>query len=107
MIEDPYANRNSLTYLSVKAFEQPALGTIGNMGPLNVQGPPTWQLDLALSRTFQVRENQKLEFRSEAFNLANSLRRMNPTVALNSNVFGQFNTSYDARVMQFVLKYVF
>ena len=107
VLGDPYADRGSLTYLNIKSFEQPALGTIGNMGPTNIEGPGTWQFDLALSRTFQFRETQKMEFRGEAFNVTNSLRRSNPTVSLNSNIFGQINSSSDARIMQFVLKYLF
>ena len=107
ILGDPYGDSDSLNYLNPSAFAQPALGTIGNMSPNNIQGPGTWQFDMALSRTFEVREAQRLEFRGEAFNVTNSLIRMNPTTALNSNTFGQINTSRDARVMQFVLKYVF
>jgi hypothetical protein len=73
---------------------------------------------MALSRVFRVRENQNLEFRAEAFNVTNGLRKGNPgattaapfistVVNLNTNTFGQINTSGDARVMQFALKYVF
>ena len=80
------------------------------MSPNNIEGPRTWQLDMALSRTFQVRERQRLEFRGEAFNVFNSFIPGDPTAnftALNNNTFGQINFSKDARIMQFVLKYVF
>jgi hypothetical protein len=62
---------------------------------------------LGLSRSFTPREAQKLEFRAEAFNVTNSLRKGNPNTALNSNTFGQITTSLDARIMQFALKYSF
>jgi hypothetical protein len=107
VLGNPYQDRDGLNYLNPNAFALPALGTIGNMSPQNIEGPSTWQFDLALSRSFQVRENQKLEFRGEAFNVTNSLIRMNPTLAMNNNTFGQINTARDARIMQFVLKYVF
>ena len=74
------------------------------MRPANVEGPGTWKLDTAITRTFQVRENQKLEFRGEAFNVTNSLIPGNPTNSLSSNTFGQILTSGDARVMQFALR---
>jgi hypothetical protein len=45
--------------------------------------------------------------RAEAFNFTNSLRRMDPTVSLNSNTFGQIRTAQDPRIMQFALKYLF
>jgi hypothetical protein len=107
ILASPYGNRDSLNYLNPSAFEQPALGTLGNMSRANVEGPGTWQLDIALSRVFQVREAQRLEFRAEAFNLTNSLRKGNPDNTVNNNIFGQINTSSDARIMQFALKYSF
>jgi hypothetical protein len=108
ILGSPYGDRSSLTnYLSPNAFTQPALGTIGNMGRGNISGPGTWQLDLGLSRTFRLTENQRIEFRAEAFNVTNSLIRGIPTITLNSNIFGQINSSADARIMQFALKYVF
>ena len=107
ILEDPYADRSSLNYVNPAAFAQPALGTIGNMRPYNVEGPGTWQLDMALSRTFRVREGQSLEFRAEGFNVTNSLIRGNPSTNINQNTFGQINMSSNARIMQFALKYAF
>jgi hypothetical protein len=105
---NPYNNRDSLTnYFNVSAFALPAAGKNGTMGRNNVVGPNTWGLDMALSRTFQVREGQRLEFRAEAFNLTNSLRKGNPGLTLNTNTFGQITTAADPRIMQFALKYVF
>ena len=84
------------------------------MGRGNLQGPGTWQFDIALSRSFRLRENQKLEFRGEAYNVTNSFRPDDFTLgqsgssqALNSNTFGQIRTARDPRIMQFALKFVF
>ena len=80
------------------------------MGRNNVLGPVYWGLDVALSRTFQVREGQRLEVRGEAFNLTNSLRKGNPNLTLNNQNFGLINsaaTNADPRIVQFALKYVF
>jgi len=107
VLENPFLDRNSLNYLNPRAFAQPAIGTIGNMKPLNIVGPGTWQLDFELERILKTRETQKLEFRAEAFNVTNSLRKGNPNITLNSNTFGQITTSSDARIMQFALKYSF
>jgi hypothetical protein len=94
--------------LNPAAFAQPALGTYGNMGPNAIEGPGYWQIDMAVSRIFQVRESQKLEFRAEAFNLANHFIPMDPNVTFsNANTFGQILSARDARIMQFALRYAF
>jgi hypothetical protein len=114
-----YGDRSSINnYLNVGAFAQPALGTISNMAGYALVGPPSWGLDMALSRIFRVREGQNLELRAEAFNLTNSLRRdplftgnplYDPTnfYTIKSNTFGQITNAMDPRIMQFALKYVF
>jgi hypothetical protein len=110
ILADPYKDKSGrplTNFLNPAAFVQPALGTLGNVGRNSVAGPSTWQLDAALSRVFQVRESQRLEFRAEAFNLTNSFRANNPNSAFNNNTFGQIRTARDPRVMQFALKYVF
>jgi len=73
----------------------------------NVKGPGLWQFDLSLTRTFPVREMQKVEFRAEAFNVLNNVIMMNPTFDLNSNLFGKVTAARDPRIMQFALKYFF
>jgi hypothetical protein len=108
VLGNPYGDRSSLdNYLNAAAFTQPAMGTLGNMRPGNVEGPGFWQLDVALTRTFQFRETQKLEFRAEAFNLTNSLRREDPNTAINNTLFGRITAAKDPRIMQFAMKYVF
>jgi hypothetical protein len=105
----PYTN-----YLNPNAFALAPLGSLGNMGRSNLQGPGSWQLDIALSRTFQIGENRRLEFRGEAYNVTNSFRpgdfalgQSGSSEALNSNTFGQIRTARDPRIMQFALKFVF
>jgi hypothetical protein len=107
ILGDPYGDKSVSNYFNPKAFELPALGTFGNMGAYSVLGPGTWQFDAAVSRTFQVREAQKLEFRAEAFNVTNSFHMNNPVTNLNSGNFGQVTSAKDPRIMQFALKYVF
>ena len=119
VLGNPYGDRSSVNnYLNPKAFATPAFGTISNMRAYNLVGPPTWVLDMALSRVFQVREKQSIQIRAEAFNVTNSLRRApldksNPLYSpanfytFNSNTFGQITNALDPRIMQFALKYLF
>jgi hypothetical protein len=107
LLANPYGDKTVNNYLNPAAFEQPALGTNGNIGANSVRGPGWWQLDASVSRTFQVKETQRVELRVEAFNVTNSLRLDNPTTAINSTLFGKITTAKDPRIMQFALKYLF
>jgi Carboxypeptidase regulatory-like domain len=108
VLGNPYGDRGSLTnYVNANAFLRPDVGAIGNMRPMNIEGPSTFQFDLALSRAFALREGQNLEVRAEAFNVTNSLRRGNPTNNFRSGTFGQITTAREARIMQFAVKYIF
>jgi hypothetical protein len=115
ILGNPYLERDGLHYLNPAAFAQPVTGTIGNMRAANITGPGYWKLDLGLSRIFQPRERQQLEFRAEAFNVTNSLLRGDPIASslnLTSPTFGQITNSLvvgqsNARIMQFALKYSF
>jgi hypothetical protein len=105
--ESVYGAKTLQDYLSPAAFAYPTPGRVGNLGSGSILGPGTWQFDLALSRTFQVREAQRFEVRAEAFNVTNSMRSNNPVTSLDSSTFGQVRTALDPRIMQFALKYFF
>jgi hypothetical protein len=107
VLGDVYGDGTPGNFLNVSAFALPALGTIGNLGMGSIKGPGQWQFDMAVSRSFQVREMQRVEFRAEAFNVTNSLHMKNPEVNFNSSLFGKVTTAYDPRIMQFALKYFF
>jgi hypothetical protein len=96
-------------YLNPAAFALAPVGQEGTIGRNSIAGPGTWQFDMALSRTFQIREQQKMEFRAEAFNVTNSFRMdiTKLTTTLNSGNFGQVTGALDPRIMQFALKYIF
>ena len=107
VLGDPYGDGTPGNFLSSAAFASPTLGTFGNVGTGSIKGPGSWQFDLSLSRTFQIREMKRLEFRAEAFNVTNSFNMNNPTTDFNSNLFGKVTSAKDPRIMQFALKYLF
>jgi hypothetical protein len=106
---NPYGDRSSLNnYLNPRAFEVPALGTIGSLGRFNLFGPSFFTIDTALSRIFRIRERQSVEIRGEAFNLSNSVRRFSPGLNISAaNTFNRILNADDPRIMQFAIKYVF
>jgi hypothetical protein len=108
VLADPFLpNRDIDGWLNPAAFARPANGEWGNMGANNIAGPGSIRIDMGLTRKFQVRENQTIEFRAEAFNLPNHLNPQNPNTTLNSQTFGKSTTAQDPRILQFALKYGF
>jgi hypothetical protein len=104
----PYADNRSIAHwLNPAAFAQPALGTYGNMNPQSVTGPGSIGIDMALARTFRIRERASIMIRGEAFNLPNHVNPGNPVLDLTSNNFGQILSAADPRIMQLALKFVF
>jgi hypothetical protein len=92
------------------AYTQPAANTLGNLSRNSVRGPGFANYNLALSRSFVIHEQAKLEFRAEAYNITNSAHFANPIANVNSANFGQSISTlpYDPeRRLQLGLRLVF
>jgi hypothetical protein len=108
VLASPYcAVRSRNCYITSSAFAPPAAGTFGNMGVDTILGPAYFDVDLALSREFVVREKQKLQIRAEVFNIQNRVNFSNPNATLNSATFGQITADVAPRIMQGAIKYTF
>ena len=116
-------------YLSASAFmrapEAPNGTSIadedfGNSGVGIVRGPGQHNLDLAIERSFPVKERQTFLFRTEFFNLTNTPQFGSPNTGLGygnpllpavaSPTFGQINSEQGGphpRIIQFAAKYQF
>ncbi len=80
----------------------------GDSGRNYLFGPGYWNMDVSLSRFFQVREGQRIEIRADAFNLFNHANWNGPNTGLNnSKTIGQITGASGPRIMQFALKYEF
>jgi len=101
------SGRPNTFWLNKAAFTTPTIGTLGNVGIRSVAGPSAWDFDLALSRFFQFKETQRIEFRWEAYNVTNSFRPLPPSSDVTNQFFGQLRTARPPRIMQFALKYLF
>jgi Carboxypeptidase regulatory-like domain len=100
-------NKSASQWLNPNAFTLPVNGTYGAIGAMSVRGPHSIQIDMGLTRSFQVREKQSIQFRWEAFNVPNLVNLNNPVSAFNNVNFGKILSSNDPRIMQVALKYVF
>jgi hypothetical protein len=64
-----------------EAFTLPPAGRQGNAGRNRLRGFAFSQLDIALRRTFRLRDPLRLSFRVEAFNILNHPNFLNPSAS--------------------------
>lgn len=98
-------SRQALFGTTLNPFFDPN-APFGNLGRNTLRGPDQRNLDISVTKFIPIRENFNMEFRSEFFNVFNTVNFSNP----NSNIavpstFGKItSTSSGPRVIQFALK---
>jgi hypothetical protein len=96
-------------------------GQVGYRGIM--RGLDNWNDDIAVSKSFKVREGQQLSFRVEAYNLTNHVVFSNPSLSISqlagttsaggpaafgSSTFGEIrSTANNPRVLQMALRFSF
>ena len=98
-------------WFNTTAFATP-VDSDGNTGRNFLTGPSFVNLDAALIKSFNIpfgpfRETQKLDFRTEAFNLFNHPNFSTPDGSMADATFGSIYTAQSPRILQFALKFVF
>lgn len=91
-----------------QVFFNPAPGNIGTLQRNYFSGPRFYNTDLAILKTFPIREGQRVEFRSEWFNFTNTPSFYFNGGDINSVNFGRItSTASSRRIIQFGLYYKF
>lgn len=72
-------------------FQNPAVGTIGNLGDNYFEGPAAVNLDANLVKRVKITETKEFEIRLDAINVLNHPNFGAPTVSINSNQFGRIS----------------
>lgn len=84
------------------------LGSFGNLPRNALRGHRQKRFDLAISKTTDITERYRIEFRTEMFNLFNNVNFALPVNDLQDSDVGQIqNTVGGPRVIQFGLRFVF
>ena len=113
---DPYmpdGDRNSDHWLNKSAFRNTNAGEFGNLMRNALIGPSQFYWDFSAIKNFPIWEEHRLQFRFEAFNVANHPVLGNPsgwgssTQIPNANFGRILGTSGSMRQLQFALKYTF
>jgi hypothetical protein len=84
------------------------LGTYGNSGRGLISGPAYANTDFSILKDFSFREERRLQFRTEMFNVFNQVNFSNPNSYVNSGNFGSIlsTVTHQGRVIQFALKFI-
>jgi hypothetical protein len=103
-LSNPTINR----WFDVNAFQDPGSFNYGNSGR-NILRPDYHRgFDFSVFKHFVIRENSRLEFRGEAFNLTNTPVFSGPNTNINESSGGRVtSTANSPRQIQFALKYNF
>jgi Carboxypeptidase regulatory-like domain len=102
--ELPPDERSTARWFNTAAFTQASQFTLGNASRNPVVGPAYRALDVMLGKTFPIKEQVRVEFRVEAFNVTNTPSLMAPNVNFGNAAFGTITRAFDPRVFEFVMK---
>jgi hypothetical protein len=91
-------------WFDTSCFPTPAFGTLGNAGFEILQTNGVINQDLAIMKSFRIREPFDLQFRAEFFNFFNHPAFGAPVATVESPLFGQVTSALDGRDIQFGLK---
>ena len=111
---DSWTTFGTGTYFNTAAYTTPlaaaTLGTYGNSGRNSVVGPSYFDTDLSAVKDFPFlpRENSKVQFRADIFNLFNRAPFNNPATSFSApSTFGKITSAGPARQVQLALRLEF
>ncbi|MBI3279048.1 MAG: hypothetical protein HYZ57_04300, partial [Acidobacteria bacterium] len=112
----PKSERTFSRNFRTEVFRMPAVGAVGNAAKSVIRGPGINNFDMALFKTFPIRESVRLQFRWELYNAFNHTQFANLDTNARFDVttgqqvngrFGEFTAARNPRQMQFALRFYF
>jgi Carboxypeptidase regulatory-like domain len=94
-------------WFDTQAFALPPFGNFGSSGRNILDGPGYKDVTLSLTKDTSLREELRLQFRAEFFNLFNHVNFDLPDIFLGSPTFGRVSSAQSPRRIQFGLKLLF
>jgi hypothetical protein len=108
LVGDPQAGRATLAqWFNTAAFQSAPAYTFGN-SPRSVLRGPAWKnVDVTMSKNFNITERWKTELRGEFFNVINHANFDIPGHILGNADFGVISSAQPARILQIALRLAF
>ena len=105
----PAGGRRPQEWFDTSAVVAPAPGTPGTLGVQSNNRPGQRNVDLSLFKDFPFTERLKIQFRAEAFNIANTPQWGIPDLTQGDAAFGQITSTQPntQRHVQFALRFMF
>ena len=102
------ARRTVDQWFNTAAFAMPAEYTFGNAGAYITNADGLVSIDMAVAKNFPIRGSHALEFRTEFFNVPNTVNFSDPISVMNNANFGRITSQRTPpRQIQFSLRYRF
>jgi hypothetical protein len=111
----PKGDRSFERNFDTSVFRVPAAGTLGNAAKTLLRGPGVNNQDIAVLKTFPVRERVRAQFRAEMYNAFNhtqysaydSTARFDAAGRQVNAQFGQFTAARNPRIVQLAVRLTF
>jgi hypothetical protein len=88
-------------------YAQPGYGFYGTASPGSIRGPAEFTGNTALYKTFPIKEKVNIQFRAEAFNIANHPSYSAVSTNFGAGNFGAVTSALDPRILEFALRVSF
>jgi hypothetical protein len=85
-------------------YQQAPYGFYGNASNGSIRGPAEFTGNTALYKTFPIKEKLDVQFRAEAFNVANHPNYSAVSTGYGSGNFGAVTSALDPRILEFALR---
>jgi hypothetical protein len=100
----PHAANALQTYFNTACYSVPTTNVFGNERRNDLNGPQNTNLDLAAFKEFQLWENLKFQWRTDAFDSLNHPLPGEPNTTCCSGSFGEITSKGNARTIQLSAK---
>jgi hypothetical protein len=94
-------------WFDTSSFAAPAYGFFGNASNGTIRGPAYTSFNVAMYKTFPVKERFSVQFRAEAFNVANHPNFNNVSTGLGAGNYGQVTAAGDPRNLELAIKLIY